>query len=192
MTTQTHCSIHACGRPLAGSTHRCHFSDWPVCEGCHAIQLRGRAHTLAHVEARLRARRKAAAKAGRAHRARVEGRRNPTTARFWIMLADGWARLSLRDGESLSHCEGGPHEEGYSWTTTVYLRDGSTLTMEEETRSRDCDGSYYGTWSGTCEIALLSSHDLGPDYGPAPGVGVPLWEGLDSAQRDFSAEQAGY
>lgn len=117
-------------------------------------------------------------------------RSNPTRARFWTMLPDGWARLSLRDGESLSHRVGGPTDEGHCWTTTVYSRDGSTIQIDENTYSRDCDGSHLSDWSGTCEISDLESHN--PSFGPGEGQRVPRWETLDSCSRDFAAEGANY
>lgn len=119
-------------------------------------------------------------------------RSNPTRARFWAMLPNGWARLSLRDGQNLSHRAGGLTDEGSCWTSTVYSRDGSTIQIEEYTRSRDCDGVSSREWSGTCEISELSAHEIDRDYGPGEGQNVPRWETLDEQSRDYSAEAAGY
>ena len=47
------------------------------------------------------------------------------TARFWEHTGNGWVKLSLKDGEAIELHEGGPHEEGYSYTYTVFERDGN-------------------------------------------------------------------
>jgi hypothetical protein len=110
------------------------------------------------------------------------------TARFWIDRNGGIVRLKLRKGQTVSHSFGGPTEEGYSWTAETYSFDGQTVTCEYGTDARDCDGRV--THSGECSCDVLA---LRAGYNDLEcGVTFPAWQQGQSAQRDYSAEAAGY
>lgn len=121
---------------------------------------------------------------------------NTTTARFWVMTNKGYARVKLRKGQSLTHVEGGPDDEGYSYTSTTWSFDGDKVALEWCTQAKDCDGPIYRGSTLSCPLRDLESGWQDPDsiipYGAAP-VYFPKWvEAAPSWQRDPVAEAAGY
>ena len=40
--------------------------------------------------------------------------------RFWVFIHDGWVKLTLRPEQTLRHSFGGPDDEGWSHTLTVW------------------------------------------------------------------------
>lgn len=117
---------------------------------------------------------------------------NIISARFWLYHAGDWARLALRDGESLELFEGGPTDEGNCAEWTTYTRDGDVITCEWSRSERDCDGQHSA--SGECETTI---DDLTADPAESCDWGLdrparPQWRAIDSRQRDYSAESAGY
>ncbi len=128
------------------------------------------------------------------------------TARFWEYLNGGWVKLSLREGDTIAHHEGGAHEEGYSVTFLTYEYDGETVTREAHTDSRDCDGRTSETTIVECDVSKLATRAPYVDpgfvptmrapydetYQPCLGAMFPTWERVKSRQRDYNAEAAGY
>ena len=91
------------------------------------------------------------------------------------------AVLLLKDGDVYTQESGGPNEEGYSYTTAMYARDGDTVTLGIDTTSRDCDGR-------------LDRHDL-MTWRESDGLnqyGYPNWSEEEAFNRDYEAERAGY
>jgi len=122
---------------------------------------------------------------------RRAGQPHPVNARFWVLVNDGWVRLSLGVGQVLEHTEGGPHDEGYSYTGTAWKREGhgreGFVDVSHTTRSRDCDGPLDTYSNAQCRVDALEDH---PSFdGEVP---VPDWEKVSSYQRDYFAEAMGY
>lgn len=133
------------------------------------------------------------------------GRQHATadrTARFWVWHGAGWVKLSLRPGQELSACEGGPHEEGYSYTYTTWTHEGDHVMCRSDTQARDCDGRLDRHEAVACPLDQLAAWlvafdgDGGMVDDPADAVGpvtwAPRWHRVRSSQRDYTAEAAGY
>jgi hypothetical protein len=108
-----------------------------------------------------------------------------TTARFWVFCAEGFAKLSLRDGESLRRYVGGSDEEGCSFTETIWEREGINVFRKIYSWGRDCDGPHSSEYTHVCTVYNLAAVT---DY----DVPVPAWEEVESSLRDYFAEAAGY
>ena len=107
------------------------------------------------------------------------------TIRFNQYINGGYVVVSLKDGERFEHTVGGPNDEGYSYETTAWERNGDLVVCEVSESARDCDGrldreSSY-VWDGLTTI--VNSHS---------GVAMPSWTIEESHQRDHEAERAGY
>lgn len=116
------------------------------------------------------------------------------TARFWVWHHDGFVRISLRDGDSLTACDSRATDEGYSATVTTWSRDGDTIISEWSSRGRDCDGDHGYDSTVTCNIAELAVNDQfadGDEFGQ-PILQTPNWQKENARQYDRNAELAGY
>lgn len=88
--------------------------------------------------------------------------------------------LTLQPGQTLSHDEGGPTEEGWSHSWQRWSYDGQQVTREYGTDGTDCDGR-------------LTTHGLDVwDLFTLNEWGFPEWERVESRRRDFRAEEMGY
>ncbi len=112
------------------------------------------------------------------------------SARFWTSHAGDYARLSLRDGETVELFEGGPTDEGSSSTWTTYRRDGDVITLSSESSGSDCDGRHSS--SCECETTIGDLQAAEPIPWNLERPPMPQWRPLGSSQRDYSAEAAGY
>ena len=113
--------------------------------------------------------------------------------RFWARVNVGWVKLVLAPSKSHQHMEGGPTEEGYSYEWTTWAWDGALLTRDFYSRSQDCDGPLE-RWEEQVMVDWQYAMDWGsgtlkkrPD-----GMMVPVWEQMNSRQRDHYAEAMGY
>lgn len=117
------------------------------------------------------------------------------TARFWWWHR-GWVKLSLRPGESLLLQEGGPTDEGYSYTRTVFTCHDGIVSVESDTQSRDCDGRLDRSYETYCPVDRLHvevPYTLKEDGSePEPTIRTPAWAKGRRSQRDYTAEAAGY
>jgi hypothetical protein len=112
----------------------------------------------------------------------------PRRARFWTYTNKGLVRIALRKGKALHHVEGGPDDEGYSYTSTTYSFDGDNVVVESHTRACDCDGPIergHAIYARLRELAVIRNEDDTHSF--------PHWQELQAGwQRDTFAEQAGY
>ena len=72
-------------------------------------------------------------------------------------------------------------EEGYSSRDVIISHKGSHLEMEVKSEASDCDGRVSSYTEYTWPIG-----------GELQQSGVPKWKKIDSSQRDYAAERAGY
>lgn len=112
------------------------------------------------------------------------------TLRFWTWAIDGFVKLSLRPGDVLTWGTGGPNEEGWSSRTNQWRHDGTRVVHTLNTDQRDCDGRLSTHNVEAAQRYDLAIHRRIGDDGVA--VRLPAWENLDSSQRDYAAEAAGY
>jgi hypothetical protein len=119
------------------------------------------------------------------------------TARFWTWGTEGWVKLSLRPGESLEHTEGGPCDEGWSYSSAVWTHHGDHLTLEASNCSQDCDGrldrSTVLVATELREYTHREWQNVAADEYTDTLVGLrPDWHEESYDQRDHSAEAMGY
>ena len=105
---------------------------------------------------------------------------NPRNARFWVRANGDDVLLTLSLGQRLVHNEGGPDEEGYSFTQEVWVHGGEYVTDCWAQESKDCDGRLDRYNRSRTRVS-----DIPDDH-------CPEWENENSSQRDYSAEDAGY
>lgn len=109
-------------------------------------------------------------------------------ARFWTWLNDGWVRVTLYPGESLSWSHGERTDEGYSCHGETFAYDERTgdIANEYTAWGRDCDGPYQSGAARHCHLSQLTADE------PDPGIMAPAWQRGHAWQRDAYAEAAGY
>jgi len=113
-------------------------------------------------------------------------------ARFWFWYNESWVKLTLEPYKQIWFDEGGPNEEGYSYTHTTITHDGDGVGMEVNTRAKDCDGRLDAYANYFCPLDELQSRlmENHPDWPEIPPL--PEWDRRGASQRDYSAEAAGY
>ena len=94
----------------------------------------------------------------------------------------GWGevKLTLRLGQRLVHNEGGPCDEGYSYTEEVWEHEGRYVTICWAMEAKDCDGRLDRFGRYRTKVSSI------------PNDHHPEWEHEGSSQRDYAAEAAGY
>lgn len=105
------------------------------------------------------------------------------TFNYWL---DSWIKVTLSEGETKEYHTGGETEEGYSVTDYIFELEGGSVKLLVSNRSQDCDGrmdSYQELICPIDKLAAWEAHD---------GTMTPDWEKVDSHQRDYTAEAAGY
>ena len=119
------------------------------------------------------------------------------TVRFWIMWNNSDCRLSLRDGEQVKCVCGGLTEEGYYYSTNWFKRVGDTVYRDVNSRSQDCDGPFE-FWGESCfkityqEEWAMGTCYLGPQFETTGCLGWPMWQHVETIQRDYYAESMNY
>ncbi len=118
---------------------------------------------------------------------------NKTRVRFWIWFHQSPVRITLYAGKPIETCEGGPHDEGYSYSRATYSLEkdpeGFLVVVKEwESDGRDCDGRL--TRHGICEC-LRPNLDQGY-HDEEHNVVYPSWDSISRSQRDEYAEAMGY
>lgn len=122
-----------------------------------------------------------------------------TTARFWVVYGGGLAvKIKLRKGQTAYHVDGGPTDEGYSYTTRTWHFDGDGVSLTAFTDARDCDGRIQHHHESYCLLRELAAGYCAANYGSTEhdsdtySLRFPRWMPVKASQRDFAAEAAGY
>lgn len=129
-------------------------------------------------------------------------------ARFWDIINGGLVKITLKPGQSITHFRGGPTEEGWfleetTWYYDPYLDAVRCHTINDGV---DCDGrlSHADEAISTLEdLRMVTAKkvywtlDGGASFYPKlddryKAIKKPRWETLESYQRDYAAEAAGY
>lgn len=114
-------------------------------------------------------------------------------ARFWVWINDGWARVTIRNGQELHHHRGAPTDEGWESESHRWAFDGVTVTQDWFSDGSDCDGRLSS--GASVQANAEQRNSMTEDYSGAPlpeGVRMTAWERVDCFQRDYQAEAAGY
>lgn len=112
-------------------------------------------------------------------------------ARFWTWENNGWVKLTLKPGESLTHATCGPTDEGYFRESSTWSYEDDIITCDYHSFERDCDGPMERNVMLECNVANLASiPECNDEYGYNPPR--PDWEKVNSRQRDYYAESMGY
>ena len=115
-------------------------------------------------------------------------------ARFWVWISSGWVKLTLKPGQRIEYCEGGPHDEGYCYTSMRWelAEDEPVVYRSWREDSRDCDGPYERYGDDRCGVADLQANDMSDNGADCVGIHTPAWGHISSGQRDHYAEAMGY
>lgn len=111
-------------------------------------------------------------------------------ARLWVWSGE-WCRITLKPGQTLSRCEGGPTDEGHNHCARTWEHEGNGVSETVTNWGRDCDGGYETGRDYFCPLDRLASN-LHTDEFEEPLLMGPTWEDARRYQRDYSAEAAGY
>jgi len=123
------------------------------------------------------------------------------TVRFWEYVNDGPVKITLRPGQTLTHYQGEPDDEGWSSFTQIWEYDDVLGIVEREQISdgSDCDGRLTRAYAdhfrvGQERAGLPAGMQYAGrlEYPELIGVVYPFWRDGDSSQRDYQAEAAGY
>lgn len=115
----------------------------------------------------------------------VNPQKIPLQFRTWV--GDKLTRISLVDGQIVRFHFHHLTDEGWRSEDYQFTRHGLTINFIHATDGRDCDGRHSTYWEGECHRDNLHSRSLG-----RVGRRLPHWVPLDSYQRDYEAEKAGY
>jgi hypothetical protein len=115
-------------------------------------------------------------------------------ARFWAHINGSPVKITLRPGQQLSHCTGGPTDEGWSREWHTWTHEGDHVHESMGSEGQDCDGR--SGWCGeyTCGLDSLHTGNPIPDWTvdtPLRGF-YPAWQKYDESRYDEYAEAAGY
>jgi len=114
-------------------------------------------------------------------------------ARFWVYLHGSAVKLTLRPGQTMNHCYGGPTEEGWHSEATQWhlAADEPVVYRQWCSDGRDCDGRLTHSGSDFCPLNLLRANE---PYGiDDPLVRWPAWEeDAPTSRYDEYAAMAGY
>lgn len=110
-------------------------------------------------------------------------------ARFWAWVNGDWVKITLHPDTALTHTEGGPNEEGFSYETTTWTHNGHVVTRQWCEESRDCDGRLDRSGEEYCPLSMLADSECVCDE---DGPRHPSWQHVDASQRDYAAEAMGY
>ncbi len=109
-------------------------------------------------------------------------------------FAQTFELIELReDGDTYTRRQGGPHDEGSSYTERHYEREGESVRLTVSECGQDCDGKHSSVREYTCHRVDLArvAQTIGVEAG-IPGVRFPRWTEVRHDQRDHTAEAAGY
>jgi hypothetical protein len=111
------------------------------------------------------------------------------TARFWIFYNDGFIRLSLKPGQTLSFGKRYGTDEGWHSESESFEHCGEYVALHWGSDGVDCDGRLSRGGELHCPLNQLAARYV--EDGPR-GYDLPEWEKVEESQRDYSAEAAGY
>ncbi len=118
------------------------------------------------------------------------------TARFWTYLNHGLVKLSLKPKHVLTWHKFERDEEGWSAVFRQWHEsdDGWDVEVEIIQDGVDCDGRLKSYQKFKCARGNLASVEPHPKHYEAvrEGITFPLWEKVESEQRDYAAEAMGY
>jgi hypothetical protein len=112
-------------------------------------------------------------------------------ARFWTFLNGGWVKLTLPPGVCLTWWRGGPCDEGSYFQAIRWEHEDGVVVEEFDEWGQDCDGRHSRYSSRSCPVTELRcvNYELSDEEA---GISRPNWLTMNSSQRDYTAEAAGY
>lgn len=96
-------------------------------------------------------------------------------ARFWCWVADGWVRVTLRPGQSLTWGRSWRDPEGWGFETSTWRHVGQGVEEDWARGGRDCDGYVEAAGLLFCPLERLAA--------------VPAWE--DAPEHRFAGRLIG-
>ncbi len=86
----------------------------------------------------------------------------PPNARFWHW-SNGWVKLTLKPGQTLSWGEYHRTDEGHSFQTCAWTHTGPEITRQWCHGGRDCDGRIETSGADLCPLDRLANVQACPD-----------------------------
>jgi hypothetical protein len=77
-------------------------------------------------------------------------------ARFWTYINHGMVKLTLSEGQSISHRKCESHDEGHSWSSVTYSLEDNVVYRDWGNGGTDCDGPISQCGMDMCPIAELA------------------------------------
>jgi hypothetical protein len=106
-------------------------------------------------------------------------------AKFWAWVNDGQVRITLRPGQSLHWGKSWRHDEGWSSEGETWTHVGTAVERDAWTDGRDFEGRLSTETRLFCPLERLHAREV-------DGLFLPDWQRIESSQRDYQAEAAGY
>jgi hypothetical protein len=107
-------------------------------------------------------------------------------ARFWDYVNTSRVKLTLRPGQALTWSKWERTDEGWSSEGCTWSHDGAGVRCQYGSDGVDCDGRLRQGGELYAPLAALHAGRTVDD------VTYPAWEKVESWQRDYRAEAAGY
>lgn len=108
-------------------------------------------------------------------------------ARFWELLNGSPVRIALRPGDCRRWHHWEPTDEGWHSESIEWTHHGTHVERGIITDGADCDGRLMQFSHCRAELDRLDANR--PESLPVP---FPDWHPIESGQRDYAAEAAGY
>lgn len=109
--------------------------------------------------------------------------------RFWVFVNDGFVRIALRPGQTLSHCSYQTTDEGWSSEAETWEHTGTHIRRELYRDGVDCDGRLSSEQADECHVNDLAGLEV---MGEPTWPRLPVWKERTYSQRDYSAEAMNY
>lgn len=120
-------------------------------------------------------------------------------ARFWVWRNDGWVKLTLKAGQSLSWGKNERTDEGHSWESDRWAHVGAGVLNEWANGGSDCDGPISRAGASSCRLGDLQTNTPpaaqleASDYHEAKAILRPDWRKVGEVEVcDVFAQAAGY
>lgn len=103
--------------------------------------------------------------------------------RFWYWSKNSVVKLVLHPGQVIETGRSGRHDEGWSSSSERLYFDGVKVWRDWWSDGTDCDGRMSASGQDVMVDPVGHEHH---------GLRLPTWERVESGQRDYAAEAAGY
>lgn len=120
-------------------------------------------------------------------------RTQPKTLRFWAFVNGGPVRIKIKPGQTLEWTRLEITDEGFVRSGEIWESVTGRVTVFAWHEGRDCDGRVSGSTESYCHVDQLADGYKSPDESfNGQSISYPAWQHVETEQRDYAAEAAGY